>query len=166
MSRDSLIVTTASEEETRLFGQRLGRVLRPGDIVLLHGNLGAGKTTLTQGIAKGLGIDEYIQSPTFTLVAEHAGRSPVGEILPFYHLDLYRLDDPDELESFGYEDLVTQNVGVVVVEWPERAGNILPDDFLLVVIEATGPGERQFQIRAEPPNGGSRALVDALRISN
>jgi len=161
----SLHIMSKSEDETREFGTALGRLLRPGDVVLLHGDLGSGKTTLTQGIAKGLLIDDYVQSPTFTLVAEHPGQSKTGDPLTLYHLDLYRLDDPSDLESFGYEDLVTQSDGVVVVEWPERAGGILPDDFVLIVIEASGPDQRQFSIQAIPPEGTSRALLDSLRES-
>ncbi len=163
MNQVSLSLTTSSEAETRALGEKLGSVLRAGDVVLLHGDLGAGKTTLAQGIAKGLGIEEYVQSPTFTLVAEHTARLPSGEPLFLHHIDLYRLDDPGQLESFGYEDLVTQNNGVVVVEWPERAGGDLPDDYLLIVIEPSGPDERQLQISAEPADGSSRALVDVLR---
>jgi tRNA threonylcarbamoyladenosine biosynthesis protein TsaE len=159
----SLHITSKSEAETRQFGTTLGRLLRPGDVVLLHGDLGSGKTTLTQGIAKGLGIEDYVQSPTFTLVAEHPGQSKTGNPLTLYHLDLYRLDDPSELESFGYEDLVTQSDGVVVVEWPERAGGILPDDYVLIVIEASGPDERQLSIQTIPAEGSSRELLDGLR---
>jgi tRNA threonylcarbamoyladenosine biosynthesis protein TsaE len=161
----SLRFTSKSEEETREFGAAFGRLLRPGDVVLLHGDLGSGKTTLTQGIAKGLGIEDYVQSPTFTLVAEHPGQSKTGDPLTLYHLDLYRLDDPAELDSFGYEDLVTQSDGVVVVEWPELAGSILPDNYLLIVIETSGPDERQLSIQAIPSEGSFRALLERLRQS-
>jgi tRNA threonylcarbamoyladenosine biosynthesis protein TsaE len=159
----SLRFTSMSEEETREFGAAFGRLLRPGDVVLLHGDLGSGKTTLTQGIAKGLGIEDYVQSPTFTLVAEHPGQSKTGDPLTLYHLDLYRLDDPAELDSFGYEDLVTQSDGVVVVEWPERAGSVLPENYLLIVIETSGPDERQLSIQAIPSEGSFRALLERLR---
>lgn len=157
------VLQSKSADETRAIGATLGRLLHPGDVVMLHGDLGSGKTTLTQGIAKGLGIDEVVQSPTFTLVAEHDGQTPAGERLTLYHLDLYRLDDPDELESLGYEDLVRQRDSVVVVEWPERAGGILPDDYLLIGIEPSDPGERVLAIQAFPPDGQARSLLDRLQ---
>ena len=127
-------------------GRRLAADLRTGDVVLLHGDLGAGKTTLTQGIALGLGIDEPIQSPTFTLVAEHAGREDRGWPLALHHLDLYRLEGPDELDSIGYDQYLAPEDGVTIVEWPERAGDWLPDRFWLVRIEIAGTGGRRVTI--------------------
>jgi tRNA threonylcarbamoyladenosine biosynthesis protein TsaE len=162
-SESVLRFVSTSEDETKSLGARLGLLLHAGDVVLLHGDLGSGKTTLTQGIAQGLAVDEYVQSPTFTLVAEHAGRTSAGEALTLYHLDLYRLRDPDELESFGYEDLVTQSDGIVVVEWPERAGDILPDEYLLVIIEPMGPGERLLTLQSVPLHGPERRIVEGLR---
>ena len=105
---------------------------------------------------------------TFTKVltlarARHQGRTTEGDPLTLYHLDLYRLTDPGELESFGYEDLVTQSEGVVVVEWPERAGDILPDEYLLVVIEPMGPGERLLTFQSLPLHGPERRIVEGLR---
>jgi tRNA threonylcarbamoyladenosine biosynthesis protein TsaE len=164
VSEAPLNIVSRSEEETRTLGATIGHLLQPGDVVLLHGDLGSGKTTLTQGIAKGLGIDDYVQSPTFTLVAEHSGHGGDGHKL--YHLDLYRLTNPDELESFGYEDLVTQSDGVVVVEWPERAGDILPDEYLLVIIDPMGPGERLLTIQSAPFHGPERRIVEGLRASS
>ena len=123
------------------YGQRFAGELRAGDVVLLHGDLGAGKTTLTQGIAAGLGVPEAVQSPTFTLVGEHRGVA-----LTLHHLDLYRLDDPSELESFGYETYLAPEDGVSVIEWPERAGDWLPDAFWLVQIAHLG-GDRRLVTR-------------------
>jgi tRNA threonylcarbamoyladenosine biosynthesis protein TsaE len=163
---DSVLhIVSTSEGETKSLGARMGRLLHAGDVVLLHGDLGSGKTTLTQGIAQGLAVDEYVQSPTFTLVAEHTGRTSAGEALTLYHLDLYRLRDSDELESFGYEDLVTQSDGIVVVEWPERAGDILPEEYLLVIIEPMGPGERLLTLQSVPLHGPERRIIEGLRIS-
>jgi tRNA threonylcarbamoyladenosine biosynthesis protein TsaE len=163
VSQVPLNIVSRSEEETRALGATIGELLQPGDVVLLHGDLGSGKTTLTQGIAKGLGIDDYVQSPTFTLVAEHATQSGDGDQLMLYHLDLYRLTDPAELESFGYEDLVTQSDGVVVVEWPERAGDILPDEYLLVIIDLMGSRERLLTLQSVPLHGPERRIVEGLR---
>ena len=108
-------LSTCNHKETLDFGERLGRCLQPGDIVLLFGDLGAGKTTLTQGISRGLGIpkSEYIRSPTFTLVNEYCGT------LPIYHIDLYRLDSFSEIESLGLEECLFSN-GVSIIEWAEK----------------------------------------------
>lgn len=126
-----------SPDAMQQLGRDLAGYLRVGDVLMLHGDLGAGKTTLTQGIAEGLGVFESVQSPTFTLVREHQGRD-----FALYHLDLYRLQDPDELENVGWESWIDPQNGVSVIEWPERAGDWLPDRFLLVEIEHFG-GDRR-----------------------
>lgn len=139
-----------SPEQTREIGERLGQLLRPGDVLLLNGDLGAGKTTLTQGIAAGFGVAAYVQSPTFTLVAEHVGHGR----RTFYHLDLYRLQDEADLESFGYEQYIDPVHGVSVIEWPERAGTWLPDSYLLVDFTIAGPSERRLRFEVY----GKRAI--------
>lgn len=107
-----MLIQTSSAEETRNLGEKLGKILIPGDIVLLYGTLGAGKTTLTQGIACGLDVpdDAYVRSPTFTLINEYFGRHPV------YHIDLYRIDSPEEIEPLGLEELF-YGKGITIVEW-------------------------------------------------
>ena len=124
------------------FGMVFAERLDAGDVVMLHGDLGAGKTTLTQGIAAGLGVHEPVQSPTFTLVQEHQGRQ-----LKLYHLDLYRLDDPSDLESIGYETYLEPYDGVSVIEWPERAGDWLPERFWYIEIDHLGGERRRMTIR-------------------
>jgi tRNA threonylcarbamoyladenosine biosynthesis protein TsaE len=131
-------------------GVRLGRRLRRGDVVLLHGDLGAGKTTLAQGIARGLGVAGPVQSPTFTLVAEYDARLADGTPARLYHLDLYRLTDPEELDTFGYESYLAPADGVTLVEWPERAADRLPDAYLLISIMHDGPARRLRFQRVEP----------------
>ncbi len=130
----------------RELGERLSRFLRRGDVLLLHGDLGTGKTTLVQGLAQGLGIEGPVQSPTFGIVAEHEGLDPGGERLILYHLDLYRLTDPHELDSIGYDQYLEPHDGVSAIEWPERAGDWLPDRFLLVNIEHAGADVRHVSI--------------------
>lgn len=132
----------ASGEAMQVFGVAFSRRLVSGDVVLLHGDLGAGKTTLTQGIAAGLGVHGPVQSPTFTLVQEHEGQQ-----LKLYHLDLYRLDEPSELESIGYETYLEPVDGVSVIEWPERAGEWLPDLFWLIEIAHLGGDRRRLTVR-------------------
>jgi tRNA threonylcarbamoyladenosine biosynthesis protein TsaE len=155
------VIVTQSPEETREIGARIGRRLRRGDVVLLHGDLGSGKTTLTQGIARGLGVREFVQSPTFTLVAEHVGQSSDGLPEHLYHLDLFRLSDPAELESFGFDQYLAPVDGVTVVEWPERAGDWLPDRYLLVRLELLGPGARMLTLGSMPAGAFSEILTGA-----
>jgi tRNA threonylcarbamoyladenosine biosynthesis protein TsaE len=139
-------ICTTDPDETRALGERIGRAVRMGDVVLLHGDLGAGKTTLTQGIARGLGVADPVQSPTFTLVSEHRCTLASGEPATLYHLDLYRLGDESELESFGYDQYLAPVDGISVIEWPERAGSWLPDAYLLVELAVLAPGERTIRL--------------------
>ena len=106
---------TRNYNETVTFGQKVGQCLKPNDIVLLFGDLGAGKTALTKGICRGLGItkNEYIRSPTFTLINEYCG------ILPIYHVDLYRLESLAEIEALGLEEYLFSE-GVSIIEWAEK----------------------------------------------
>lgn len=154
--------TTRSPAETEAFGRRLGEIATAGSVILLHGDLGAGKTTLTKGIARALTIAEPIQSPTFTLVAEHLGRDPVGNVLRLYHLDLYRLADPDELESIGFDEYIEPDAGVTIIEWSERAGPHLPPAYLLVQIAQAGADTRDISVEAVPPDGSYERVVRAL----
>jgi tRNA threonylcarbamoyladenosine biosynthesis protein TsaE len=137
----------AGAEAMQAFGGELAASLTAGDALLLHGDLGAGKTTLTQGIARALGVRGPVTSPTFTLVSEHRLPKPVRGIERLYHLDLYRLNDPDELETIGYDDYLSPPDGVTVIEWPERAGDWLPDRALIIEIERAGDDRRLVRLR-------------------
>ena len=139
-------IEVASARAMRALGEELARSLDVGDVLMLHGDLGAGKTTLAQGVAAGLGVEGPVQSPTFTLVREHRGLD-----LTLYHLDLYRLVDPDELENLGYEVYLDPPDGVSVIEWPERAGDWLPERFTLVRIEHLGGDRRRVTIEPMSP---------------
>ena len=109
-----MLYRTGSPEETTEFGQALGALLAPGDVVLLSGDLGAGKSVLARGLARGIGITQAMPSPTFTLMQPYRGR------IPFYHFDLYRLDDPDQFYEAGLDEFIGGD-GAAVVEWPDRA---------------------------------------------
>jgi len=126
---------TQSDEETRALGEALGRRLGPGQVVCLIGPLGAGKTTLAQGIARGLEVEDVVNSPTFTLVQEYAGR------LPVYHLDVYRLSGPEEVGDLALDEMLGAG-GVVIIEWPERIAAALPPDRLEVRLEPQGDARR------------------------
>lgn len=146
-------LTLGSLAHTRSLGERLALAAQPGDIILLSGDLGAGKTALTQAIARGLGIAATVNSPTFTLLKEHGeGR------LPLYHFDLYRLDDPEELWSLGFEEYFTGN-GLCVVEWAERAPAAWTSDWLWGELAATGPTQRRLALAMHGARG--QALLQA-----
>lgn len=149
-----VVVQSSSPDESISFAERLGSLLRAGDLILLAGDLGAGKTTLTRGLAAGLGVKErYITSPTFTLINEYEGR------VPLYHVDLYRMSGEGEVAGLGLEDLFSQ--GVLVVEWAERAGSILPVERLEIELQVTGETSRDIHVRGVGKRGGE--LVRNIR---
>jgi tRNA threonylcarbamoyladenosine biosynthesis protein TsaE len=142
-----LEIETYGPDETRSAGILLAGWLRPGDVVLLHGDLGAGKTTLAQGIAAGLGINDVISSPTFILVNEYDVASD-GIPGRLFHVDLYRLRDEADLESIGFSEIVAPVDSVTLVEWPERALEHLPNDYLLVEFDFGAAGQRTLRFSA------------------
>ena len=143
-----------SPEQTQKLGVSIGELALPGDIFLLVGSLGTGKTCLTQGIAWGLGIKEYAASPSFVLVRELYGR------LPLYHIDLYRLDHIEEISELGLDDYLYGN-GVCVVEWAEKGLGILPVEHLLIQISYLSDAERCF--RFEPSGQRYQEMLNQLK---
>ncbi|GMU39635.1 MAG: tRNA threonylcarbamoyladenosine biosynthesis protein TsaE [Chloroflexota bacterium] len=146
--------TTAGVAQTRALGRRLARLLRAGDVVLLQGTLGAGKTALAQGVGQGLRLDTPVTSPTFVLMTRHEGA------LRLYHADLYRLTDPAEVEDLALEQQAAD--GVLLIEWPERGIEVLPAEHLLVVIDLVegAPKERRITIVASGER--YRRILDGL----
>lgn len=138
---------TASEEETIALGERLARELPARQVVMLIGQLGAGKTTLAKGIVKGLGAaqPEEVSSPTFTLIHEY------GQSGRVYHIDLYRLDEPHELATLELEDLFEREA-VVLIEWGERFPQILPAERTEIQIHVTEGEAREIEVRRVQPN--------------
>ncbi len=134
---DQLKLISHSPYETQHLGSRIGKLTRPGDIFLLVGSLGAGKTCLTQGIAWGLGITEYTPSPSFVLIREFYGR------LPLYHIDLYRLYHIEEIADLGLDDYLYGS-GVCVIEWAEKGLSLMPQEHLLIEIGFLDDTERSF----------------------
>jgi tRNA threonylcarbamoyladenosine biosynthesis protein TsaE len=158
--RPALDIISHSPDQTRALGAQLGRLLERGDSVLLSGTIGSGKTTFTQGLARALKIRQPVGSPTFTLVVEHEGRDAHDEPLRLYHIDLYRMDNEADAATFGFEELLDTSDGVAVVEWPERAGAALPEQFLVVHLVWVADTKRQIEFL--PRGARFVALVDRL----
>ena len=131
-------VITCTATATRVFGRKLAARLRAGDVVALTGELGAGKTCLSQGIAAGLGVRTAVTSPTFTLINEHRGR------LPLYHMDLYRLDSPVQALAIGIEEYLDGD-GVTLIEWAEKITDLLPPRTIHIRLKILSNGSRQIQ---------------------
>lgn len=124
-----MIFETHSSKETFELGRKIGAQAMPGQIYTLTGDLGVGKTVFSQGLAAGLGIEEAVSSPTFTIVQEyHSGR------LPFYHFDVYRIADPEEMEEIGYDDCFFGE-GVCLIEWAELISELLPPEVINIEIK-------------------------------
>ncbi len=115
------------ENKTKELGEKLGNLVDAGSIICLVGDLGAGKTTFTQSFAKSLGVDDYITSPTFTIVNEYQGR------LPLYHFDVYRIGCSEEMYDIGYDEYINSD-GVCIIEWANLIEDILPDEYLKIDI--------------------------------
>jgi len=157
----SLDLVSHSPDQTRQFAATLARQLRGGDVLLLQGPLGSGKTTFVQGLARGLGVREYVQSPTFILVMEHRGTLPDGTPVRLYHVDLYRLEEPSELATFGLEDCLSDPHGIVVIEWSERLPASWIDDYVVIRFEPLAETKRRLAFYPFGERG--RAIVEALR---
>ena len=131
-----------SPEQTQELGAHLGRLALSGDILLLVGKLGSGKTCLTQGIARGLDIKDYVLSPSFVIVRELCGR------LPLYHIDLYRLDQTAEIAELGLDEYL-YGKGICVVEWAEKGFSELPAEYLLIEIDYLSDTERRLKFKPD-----------------
>ncbi len=123
-----MIYESNSAEETRQLGYSMGEKAKAGDIFCLSGDLGAGKTVFTKGFAKGLGVEELVTSPTFTIINEYEGR------LPLYHFDVYRISCLEEMDDTGYEEYFFGQ-GVCLVEWAEMVGELIPEDAVWITVE-------------------------------
>ena len=139
-----MIYTTQSPEETEALGQRLASQLHPGAVIAFLGDLGAGKTAFTRGLARGLGSSDRVTSPTYTIVNEYLGGK-----MPLFHFDMYRLGSSDELFDIGWEDYLERG-GICAVEWSENVSDAM-EGALFVTIEKTGEESRQITIE-----GGSQ----------
>ena len=134
-----LTFTTSSAEETISLGQKIGKLLKKGDIIAMQGTLAAGKTTITKGIAQALGITETITSPTFCLISEYQGS------MPLYHMDVYRLDGTEDFINLGTDDMLYGD-GVSIIEWSEKIMDELPSSTIILKITPQDDGKRLIEI--------------------
>ena len=133
-------IITNSEYETEQVGEKLGSVIADGSVVAMYGDLGAGKTAFVRGMARGMGIDARVSSPTFTIVNEYIGEREL------YHFDMYRLSSSDELFDIGWEDYLSRG-GVCVTEWSENVSDAFEGDEICVNIEKLSPDSRKITIK-------------------
>lgn len=141
------MVVTDSPEETKILAENLGRLVQEGDVITLEGDIGAGKTSFTKGLAKGLGVARVVNSPTFTIIKEYQGR------IPLYHMDVYRMEDG--LEDLGLDEYF-YGEGVSVIEWPSMIPSQLPEDRLIISIYHLGETRRKITIQS---NGARSAVL-------
>ena len=134
------VLRAASPEETIELGKRIGACLKGGEVIAFRGGLGAGKTTITRGIARGMGLEDNVSSPTFALVNEYH-----GEGLSLYHFDMYRISGEEALETTGFFDYMEEG-GVIAVEWSENISEFLPGDVIFIDIERISDEERLITI--------------------
>lgn len=138
------ITNAGSAESTRKLAEDIAASLKPGDVLALIGQLGSGKTTFIQGLARGLGIDNFVTSPSFVIINEYRAGGHKG-IASFFHIDLYRLDNEDEVRDLGILDLFGKD-NVVAVEWAEKAPSILPSDCKKIFFEFISESERRITV--------------------
>lgn len=137
---DFITYTSSSAEETKKIAEEFSKTLNSGDCLCMYGDLGAGKTAFVQGLAKGLDVDAYVNSPTFTIVNEYEGR------LILYHFDVYRISDPDEMFDIGFDEYLDSG-GITVIEWAELIEEILPKNrYNITITKGNGDDERKIVI--------------------
>jgi tRNA threonylcarbamoyladenosine biosynthesis protein TsaE len=152
-----VVIQSKSASETIRIGRKIGRILQPGDVIALVGELGAGKTQLIKGLAAGTGVrsPRYVSSPSFTLINEYEGRSP------FYHIDLYRLETEKEAQELGLEEYFTGR-GMTAIEWADKIPSLLPREILWINIDYTGKNTRSIEII--PKGQRYEELLDRFRM--
>lgn len=151
-----LEIILKSLKETEEFGIKLGSLLKKGDILCLNGDLGAGKTTMTKSIGLGLGVEEYITSPTFALINQYSGR------LPLYHFDVYRLENAHELYDLGFDDYFYGN-GVCIIEWADKIEKMIPKERMVIDIEK-GKSDDERILKFSGYGGRFQELVKELKL--
>lgn len=133
-----------SPDETINIGKKIGEKLKSGDVLAYTGDLGAGKTTLTRGIALGMGLDDEVCSPTFSLVNEYRGKN-----ITLYHFDMYRITNEEALESTGFYDYLDDDSSVIVIEWSENISEFLPNSTIFIGIEKISEDKREITVKGD-----------------
>lgn len=147
---------TRGPNGTRRVGEMIGRFLKKGDVIALFGGLGTGKTCFVQGLAKGIGVKEWIRSPSFIIINEYMGR------IPLYHIDLYRVEGMEELIGLGFQEYIYQDEGASVIEWAQKFIEILPKVYLRVEFSWVGKTSRRIDLI---PNGEHfQRMIEDLKI--
>lgn len=159
--RPALDVISHSPQQTLRIGTQLGRVLGQGSLVLLGGMIGAGKTTFAQGLARGLRVTTEMLSPTFTLVTEHDGTDAHERAVRIYHIDLYRIEEAEEVLPFGFEEYLDDQSAITIIEWPERARGLLPPEYIMIELATVADTKRSITI--DPHGERYRLAIETLR---
>lgn len=141
-----MIFISKNAEESRKIGEILGRTIRGGTVIVLTGDLGAGKTTFVKGLAKGLGVKSAITSPTFLLIKKHGVQKARSMIESFYHIDCYRLENEKKLQFLGVEEILNDKRAVIAVEWPEKIKKLLPKSAIKIKFSRMSENERKISI--------------------
>ena len=126
---------SGSEQETILLGEQLAAQFQPGDVIALEGDLGAGKTEFVKGVCRYFEVSDLVTSPTFSIINQYDGTMAGGEPIKIYHVDLYRIDSPDELAEVGFDDMVFAGGAIKLIEWSEKASHLLPERHWKITIE-------------------------------
>lgn len=142
------ILRSDSEAQTIMLGEQFASELRLGDVVAIRGELGAGKTEFVKGVCDYFAVEELVTSPTFTIINQYMGENPAGEQIKIYHLDLYRIETPDDLNEVGFDDCVFAHDAIKLVEWAEKAQHLLPASHwdVHIVSDATDDNARTINI--------------------
>jgi tRNA threonylcarbamoyladenosine biosynthesis protein TsaE len=151
-------IITKSPEETKKLGKEISKLVKPGDLLAFYGELGAGKTCFIQGISEGLEVKDYVTSPSFTIINEYQGK------IPFYHFDVFRVSNIEEIIELGYEEYF-YGEGLTVIEWAEKIENLLPKDHLKIEIKFKNIYERKISFIPQG-NKFNIFLEDLIRIEN
>ncbi|MGA0833838.1 MAG: tRNA (adenosine(37)-N6)-threonylcarbamoyltransferase complex ATPase subunit type 1 TsaE [Candidatus Kapaibacteriota bacterium] len=141
------ILRSEGEAQTIELGEQFATQLQRGDLVVLHGDLGAGKTEFVKGVCRFLEVDDLVTSPTFSIINQYEGRLQDGSTVAIYHVDLYRIERPEELAEVGFDDMVFAHDAIKLVEWPEHAGTHLPEQYWSVTIQANEEDQGHDDLR-------------------
>ncbi len=146
------ILRSDSEAETIRHGEQFASLLRCGDVVALDGDLGAGKTEFVKGVCRFFAVGDLVTSPTFSIINQYDGTSPEGQALKIYHVDLYRIDSPEELAEVGFDDMVFAHDAIKLIEWPEKAEHLMPARRWTVQILPDEANDDHRTITITPPS--------------